>query len=58
VPSILTGVQDHHPPTDRFCDRIQTLLAEQAVGGEEVPSPTQPILEVRWGHRVTRGDTG
>ncbi|XP_075294051.1 mitogen-activated protein kinase kinase kinase 6 isoform X2 [Opisthocomus hoazin] len=30
-----------------FCDRIQTLLAEQAVGGEEVPSPRQPILELR-----------
>ncbi|XP_075378519.1 mitogen-activated protein kinase kinase kinase 6 isoform X3 [Mycteria americana] len=29
----------------RFCDQIQSLLAKQAAGGEEVPSPTQPILE-------------
>lgn len=50
VPSILTGAQDPHPPTGRFCDQIQSLLAEQAAGGEEVPSPTQPILEVRWRH--------
>ena len=57
VPSILTGARDRRPPTGRFCDQIQSLLAEQAAGGEEVPSPTQPILEVRWGHRVTWGDT-
>ncbi|XP_069731642.1 mitogen-activated protein kinase kinase kinase 6 isoform X2 [Phaenicophaeus curvirostris] len=41
-----------------FCEQIQSLLAEQAVGSEEVPSPTQPILEVRWGHEVAQGDTG
>lgn len=58
VPSILTGAQDRHPPAGRFCDQIQSLLAKQAAGGEEVPSPTQPILEVRWGHGVTWGDTG
>ncbi|NXT45912.1 M3K6 kinase, partial [Pluvianellus socialis] len=43
-----------------FCDQIQSLLAEQAVGGEEVPSPTQPILEYRYeyseaGERVVLG---
>ncbi|NXV83970.1 M3K5 kinase, partial [Atlantisia rogersi] len=43
-----------------FCDQIQTLLAEQAVSGEEVPSPTQPILEYRYeyseaGERVVLG---
>lgn len=58
VPSTLTGAQDRCPPTGRFCDQIQSLLAEQAAGGEEVPSPTQPILEVSWGQGVTWGDTG
>ncbi|KAM6370920.1 LOW QUALITY PROTEIN: mitogen-activated protein kinase kinase kinase 6 [Pluvialis apricaria] len=43
-----------------FCDQIQSLLAEQAAGGEEVPSPTQPILEYRYeyseaGERVVLG---
>ncbi|NXS96808.1 M3K5 kinase, partial [Jacana jacana] len=43
-----------------FCDQIQSLLAEQAVGGEEVPSPTQPILEYSYeyseaGERVVLG---
>ncbi|KAM9213463.1 mitogen-activated protein kinase kinase kinase 6 [Leptosomus discolor] len=33
-----------------FCDQIQSLLAEQAVGSEEVPSPTQPILEYSYEH--------
>ncbi|NXQ86332.1 M3K6 kinase, partial [Nyctibius grandis] len=43
-----------------FCDRIQSLLAEQAAGGEEVPSPTEPILEYSYeyseaGERVVLG---
>ncbi|XP_059686650.1 mitogen-activated protein kinase kinase kinase 6 [Gavia stellata] len=43
-----------------FCDQIQSLLAEQAGGGEEVPSPTQPILEYSYeyseaGERVVLG---
>ncbi|XP_010190314.1 PREDICTED: mitogen-activated protein kinase kinase kinase 5-like, partial [Mesitornis unicolor] len=43
-----------------FCDQIQSLLATQAVGGEEVPSPTQPILEYSYeyseaGERVVLG---
>ncbi|NXP73690.1 M3K6 kinase, partial [Ramphastos sulfuratus] len=43
-----------------FCDQIQSLLAEQVVGGEEVPSPTQPILEYSYeysetGERVVLG---
>ncbi|XP_029895575.1 mitogen-activated protein kinase kinase kinase 6 isoform X2 [Aquila chrysaetos chrysaetos] len=43
-----------------FCDQIQSLLAEQAAGGEEVPSPTQPILEYSYeyseaGERVILG---
>ncbi|XP_074018250.1 LOW QUALITY PROTEIN: mitogen-activated protein kinase kinase kinase 6 [Numenius arquata] len=43
-----------------FCDQIQSLLAEQAAGGEEVPSPTQPILEYSYeyseaGERVVLG---
>ncbi|NWH71939.1 M3K6 kinase, partial [Piaya cayana] len=43
-----------------FCEQIQSLLAEQAVGSEEVPSPTQPILEYRYeyseaGERVVLG---
>ncbi|NXD87330.1 M3K6 kinase, partial [Halcyon senegalensis] len=43
-----------------FCDQIQSLLAEQAAGGEEVPSPTQPILEYTYeyseaGERVVLG---
>ncbi|NXJ70931.1 M3K6 kinase, partial [Rostratula benghalensis] len=43
-----------------FCDQIQSLLAEQAVGSEEVPSPTQPILEYSYeyseaGERVVLG---
>ncbi|XP_035759906.1 mitogen-activated protein kinase kinase kinase 6 [Egretta garzetta] len=43
-----------------FCDRIQSLLAKQAAGGEEVPSPTQPILEYSYeyseaGERVVLG---
>ncbi|XP_009274541.1 PREDICTED: mitogen-activated protein kinase kinase kinase 6 [Aptenodytes forsteri] len=43
-----------------FCDRIQSLLAKQAAGGEEVPSPTQPILEYSYeyseaGDRVVLG---
>ncbi|KAM6190787.1 mitogen-activated protein kinase kinase kinase 6 [Sarcoramphus papa] len=43
-----------------FCDQIQSLLAEQAAGGEEVPSPTQPILEYSYeyseaGKRVVLG---
>ncbi|PKU29581.1 mitogen-activated protein kinase kinase kinase 6 [Limosa lapponica baueri] len=43
-----------------FCDQIQSLLAEQGVGGEEVPSPTQPILEYSYeyseaGERVVLG---
>lgn len=50
VANILTGARDRRLPTGRFCHQIQSLLAEQAAGGEEVPSPTQPILEVRWGH--------
>lgn len=57
VPNTLTGGSDCHPPTGRFCNEIQSLLSEQAAGSEEVPSPTQPILEVRRGHGVTRGDT-
>ncbi|NXW55106.1 M3K6 kinase, partial [Eurystomus gularis] len=43
-----------------FCDQIQSLLAEQAACGEEVPSPTQPILEYTYeyseaGERVVLG---
>ncbi|XP_053942582.1 mitogen-activated protein kinase kinase kinase 6 [Cuculus canorus] len=43
-----------------FCEQIQSLLAEQAVAGEEVPSPTQPILEYSYeysetGERVVLG---
>ncbi|XP_026719308.1 mitogen-activated protein kinase kinase kinase 6 [Athene cunicularia] len=43
-----------------FCDQIQSLLAEQAAGSEEVPSPTQPILEYSYeyseaGERVVLG---
>ncbi|XP_014804107.1 PREDICTED: mitogen-activated protein kinase kinase kinase 6, partial [Calidris pugnax] len=43
-----------------FCDQIQSLLAEQGLGGEEVPSPTQPILEYSYeyseaGKRVVLG---
>ncbi|NXS48099.1 M3K6 kinase, partial [Balaeniceps rex] len=43
-----------------FCDQIQSLLAKQAAGGEEVPSPTQPILEYSYeyseaGERVVLG---
>ncbi|NXY79880.1 M3K5 kinase, partial [Glareola pratincola] len=43
-----------------FCDQIQSLLAQQAAGGEEVPSPTQPILEYSYeyseaGERVVLG---
>ncbi|KAM6115950.1 LOW QUALITY PROTEIN: mitogen-activated protein kinase kinase kinase 6 [Phoenicopterus ruber ruber] len=44
-----------------FCDQIQSLLAEQAAaGGEEVPSPTQPVLEYSYeysesGERVVLG---
>ncbi|NXN32401.1 M3K6 kinase, partial [Nycticryphes semicollaris] len=43
-----------------FCDQIQSLLTEQAVGSEEVPSPTQPILEYSYeyseaGERVVLG---
>ncbi|XP_063212122.1 mitogen-activated protein kinase kinase kinase 6 [Chroicocephalus ridibundus] len=43
-----------------FCHQIQSLLAEQAAGGEEVPSPTQPILEYSYeyseaGERVVLG---
>ncbi|XP_069659347.1 mitogen-activated protein kinase kinase kinase 6 isoform X2 [Haliaeetus albicilla] len=43
-----------------FCNQIQSLLAEQAAGGEEVPSPTQPILEYSYeyseaGERVILG---
>ncbi|NXE29084.1 M3K6 kinase, partial [Ardeotis kori] len=43
-----------------FCDRIQSFLAEEAAGGEEVPSPTQPILEYSYeysetGERVVLG---
>ncbi|NWU97063.1 M3K6 kinase, partial [Upupa epops] len=43
-----------------FCAQIQSLLAEQAGGGEELPSPTQPILEYSYeysaaGERVVLG---
>ncbi|NWR80402.1 M3K6 kinase, partial [Centropus unirufus] len=43
-----------------FCDQVQSLLAEQVAGGEEVPSPTQPILEYSYeyseaGERVVLG---
>ncbi|XP_035168794.1 mitogen-activated protein kinase kinase kinase 6 [Oxyura jamaicensis] len=43
-----------------FCDRVQSFLAEQAAGGEELPSPTQPILEYSYeysetGERVVLG---
>ncbi|XP_072741376.1 mitogen-activated protein kinase kinase kinase 6 isoform X2 [Ciconia boyciana] len=43
-----------------FCDQIQSLLAKQVAGGEEVPSPTQPILEYSYeyseaGERVVLG---
>ncbi|NWI32823.1 M3K5 kinase, partial [Sula dactylatra] len=43
-----------------FCDWIQSLLAKQAAGSEEVPSPTQPILEYSYecteaGERVVLG---
>ncbi|NXK18164.1 M3K6 kinase, partial [Arenaria interpres] len=43
-----------------FCDQIQSLLAVQGLGGEEVPSPTQPILEYSYeyseaGERVVLG---
>ncbi|XP_042649825.1 mitogen-activated protein kinase kinase kinase 6 isoform X1 [Tyto alba] len=43
-----------------FSDQIQSLLAEQATGSEEVPSPTQPILEYSYeysetGERVVLG---
>lgn len=56
-PALSLGAQGRHPPTSRFCNEIQSLLSEQAAGSEEVPSPTQPILEVRQGGGVTRGDT-
>ncbi|NXC75893.1 M3K5 kinase, partial [Anhinga anhinga] len=43
-----------------FCDWVQSLLAKEAAGGEEVPSPTQPILEYNYecteaGERVVLG---
>ncbi|NXS52631.1 M3K6 kinase, partial [Brachypteracias leptosomus] len=43
-----------------FCAQIQSLLAEQAAGAEEVPSPTQPVLEYSYeyseaGERVVLG---
>ncbi|NXH21320.1 M3K6 kinase, partial [Bucco capensis] len=43
-----------------FCEQIQSLLAQQAVDAEEVPSPTQPILEYSYeyseaGERVVLG---
>ncbi|NXL03321.1 M3K6 kinase, partial [Mesembrinibis cayennensis] len=43
-----------------FCDWIQSLLAKQVVGSEEVPSPTQPVLEYSYeyseaGERVVLG---
>ncbi|NWZ25659.1 M3K6 kinase, partial [Asarcornis scutulata] len=43
-----------------FCERVQSFLAEQAAGGEELPSPTQPILEYSYeysetGERVVLG---
>ncbi|XP_066838615.1 mitogen-activated protein kinase kinase kinase 6 isoform X4 [Anser cygnoides] len=43
-----------------FCDRVQSFLAEQAAGSEELPSPTQPILEYSYeysetGERVVLG---
>ncbi|XP_074970815.1 mitogen-activated protein kinase kinase kinase 6 isoform X3 [Phalacrocorax aristotelis] len=43
-----------------FYDWVQSLLAKQGVGGEEVPSPTQPILEYSYecmetGERVVLG---
>ncbi|XP_062450343.1 mitogen-activated protein kinase kinase kinase 6 [Rhea pennata] len=43
-----------------FCNLVQSFLAEQAAGGEEVPSPTQPILEYSYeysetGERVVLG---
>ncbi|KAM6399492.1 LOW QUALITY PROTEIN: mitogen-activated protein kinase kinase kinase 6 [Rhynochetos jubatus] len=43
-----------------FCGQIQSLLADQASGSEEVPSPTQPILEYSYeyteaGERVVLG---
>ncbi|XP_068773932.1 mitogen-activated protein kinase kinase kinase 6 [Struthio camelus] len=43
-----------------FCDLVQSFLAEQAAGGEEVPSPTQPVLEYSYeysetGERVVLG---
>ncbi|NWJ11331.1 M3K6 kinase, partial [Crypturellus undulatus] len=43
-----------------FCDLVQSLLAEQAAGAEEVPSPTQPVLEYSYeysetGERVVLG---
>ncbi|XP_010140451.1 PREDICTED: mitogen-activated protein kinase kinase kinase 5-like, partial [Buceros rhinoceros silvestris] len=43
-----------------FCNEIQSLLSEQAAGSEEVPSPTQPILEYSYeyseaGERVVLG---
>ncbi|NXC40907.1 M3K6 kinase, partial [Penelope pileata] len=33
-----------------FCEQVQSFLAEQAAGGEELPSPTQPILEYSYEH--------
>uniref|UniRef100_A0A8C3GFI1 mitogen-activated protein kinase kinase kinase n=1 Tax=Cairina moschata TaxID=8855 RepID=A0A8C3GFI1_CAIMO len=43
-----------------FCERVQSFLAEQAAGGEDLPSPTQPILEYSYeysetGERVVLG---
>ncbi|NWY01011.1 M3K6 kinase, partial [Nothoprocta ornata] len=43
-----------------FCDLVQSLLAEQAAGAEELPSPTQPVLEYSYeysetGERVVLG---
>ncbi|XP_010209406.1 PREDICTED: mitogen-activated protein kinase kinase kinase 6 [Tinamus guttatus] len=43
-----------------FCDLVQSLVAEQAAGAEEVPSPTQTVLEYSYeysetGERVVLG---
>lgn len=58
-PASLGGAQDRPLSAGRFCERVQSFLAEQAAGGEDLPSPTQPILEVRRGWGGTqRGGTG
>ncbi|POI20281.1 hypothetical protein CIB84_015972, partial [Bambusicola thoracicus] len=54
----ISGTRHHPLSAHRFCQRVQSFLAEQ--GGEELPSSTQPILEYSYeytesGERVVLG---